>query len=148
MEGSITVRIEKPAAEVFAYVADLERAVEFVPNLVSMRKVSEGEIGVGARYEEVVRMAGQEGDGTLEVTEYDPPRLFAHRGEGGSARFTARFIVEPDGENACNFTHEYSVKLSGFSARVLAPLVNRTVKSSNEEAAANLQPILESGSLD
>jgi carbon monoxide dehydrogenase subunit G len=144
LEGKITVRINRPAAEVFAYVADLETAVEYVPSLVSMRKVSPGEIGVGARYEEVVEMGGRNGDGTLEVTEYDAPRLFAHRGQGGPVSFTARFIVEPDGEDACSFTHEYSVKLSGFAGKLIAPLVNRTVKSSNEQAAANLKKIMES----
>jgi carbon monoxide dehydrogenase subunit G len=148
MEGSITIRINRPAAEVFAYVADLEHAPDYVPSLVSMRKVSPGEIGVGSRYEEVVLMGGRRGDGTLEVTEYDPPRAFGHRGRGGPASFTARFTIEADGADACRLTHEYSVRLSGFSGKLIAPLVNRTVKSSSEDAVANLKRILETGTLD
>ena len=148
MEGRISVHIDRPAAEVFAYIADLEKAPEYVPSLVSIRKVSPGETGVGTRYEEVVELAGRRGDGTMEVTEYAPPRVLAHKGEGGSASFTTKFIVEPDGDDACTVTQEYSVKLSGFGGKLIAPMVNRTVKSTNEEAAANLKKILETGRLD
>ena len=54
--GTIEIDIPRPIDEVFAYVGDLETAPQWVPDLVSMRKVTEGPVGVGTRYVEMVQM--------------------------------------------------------------------------------------------
>ena len=56
MNGTASLFVERSPEEVFAYVANLENAPDWVPDLVSVTKTSEGEIGVGIRYTEVVKM--------------------------------------------------------------------------------------------
>jgi len=56
MNGTASLFVERSPEEVFAYVANLENAPDWVPDLVSVSKTSEGNVGVGTRYTEVVKM--------------------------------------------------------------------------------------------
>jgi carbon monoxide dehydrogenase subunit G len=142
-QGLLTFRVNKPPEAVFPFVGNLERAPEWVPDLLSMRKVSDGPVGVGTRYEETVRMGSKISDATLEVTEYDPPYTFAHIGQGGPSRFTARFVLKPDG-HATIVTHEYTVSLTGM-AKLLSPVINGWVRRNTEAGIDNLRRLIEDG---
>ena len=140
-EGSIEFRVAVPPEQVFALLGDLTRAPEWVPDLVSVEKLGSGPVGVGTRYHEVVKMGSQTSEAELEVTDYDPPRLFAHKGRGGPSTFTGRFVLEPDGDGT-RVTHEYTVKLSGF-AKLMTPFVVGWVRKNTEAASANVRRVLE-----
>jgi carbon monoxide dehydrogenase subunit G len=142
-KGEITFHVPRPPAEVWSVVADLERAPEWVPDLISVTKVSEGDIRVGTRYTEVVNMNGNKGDAELEVTQYDAPRVFANEGKGGPASFSAKFTLEPDGDGT-RVTHEYTVTMSGIM-KMMEPLMKGWLKKNSEEAVERLQSLIESG---
>jgi carbon monoxide dehydrogenase subunit G len=142
-EGKVEFHVRRPPEEVFAALADLEQAPRWVPDLVSVEKQTPGPVGVGTRYSEVVRMGEKVSEAELEVTEHDPPRVFAHRGQGGPARFTARFTLTPDGEGT-RVAHAYTVQLSGF-AKLLTPVVARWIRKNAETAAEGLRRSLEDG---
>ena len=139
--GSITFSIPRPPEEVFAYLADLERAPEWVPDLVSVTREGAGaetlELSVGTRFREVVRIGGKEMEGALEISEYDPPRCLAHAGQGGPSRFEARFLLEPEGEGT-RVIHEYSVEIGGFM-RMMAPVIKSWLQHTTERSVANLK---------
>ncbi len=44
------ITINRPVAEVFAYVSDLPRGTEWQPGLVEVRRITEGPEGVGTQY--------------------------------------------------------------------------------------------------
>lgn len=141
-QGEIQLRVNRPPAEVFPFVGDLEKAPQWVPDLVSVTKVTEGGVRVGTRYDEVVKMGKSTAPAELEVTEYEPDRLFAHTGEGGPSRFTGRFLLEPDGEGTL-ITHSYSVKMTGLY-KLLSPFVNSWVRKNGRAGMQNLKRIIES----
>jgi len=140
-EGRVSFHVRRPVAEVFAYVSNLELAPEWVPDLVSVRKTSTGPLGVGTRYDEVVHMGGRMAEAQLEVTEYSPPRVFAHRGQGGPAHFSARFLFTPE-EPGTLVTHEWEVRLSGMF-RLMSPLASNWVRKNVEAGMENLRRRLE-----
>lgn len=139
--GSMEIHVDRKPEDVFAYVSDLENAPQWVPDLVSVTKKTDGEIGVGTRYDEVVRMGKNEGEAQLEVTEYDPPRSFAHRGQGGPSRFTARFTFTPDGDGT-RLKHDYTVQLSGF-AKLMTPMITGWVRKNADAGMQKLKEALE-----
>jgi carbon monoxide dehydrogenase subunit G len=139
--GVFTIRLERPPEAVFPLVANLERAPEWVPDLVSVTKQTPGAIGPGTRYSEVVRMGNNTGTGQLEVVEYEPPLNFMHKGESGPARFVGRFTLEPDGSGTL-LTHEYTVKLKGLF-RFLDPLIGGWVGRNAQAGLANLSRIID-----
>jgi len=141
-KGRIVFRVAQPPDIVFPYLSDLENAPEWVPDLVSVQKVTEGPIGVGTRYAEVVRMGSRMEKADLEVTEYAPDRVFAHSGRGGPSTFSARFELEPD-DGGTRITHSYSVSMSGMF-KLVAPLATNWIRKNTEAGVENLTRLLES----
>jgi len=136
-QGSLTFTVPKSPAEAFAYIADMEKAPEWVPDLVRVKQLTPGEVAVGTKFSETVMMGNKEMEGSMEVTEYDPPHAYAHDGEGGPARFTARFTFEPDGAGT-HVVHDYTVTFSG-AMKLMGPVLGSWVKKNSEKAIENLQ---------
>jgi carbon monoxide dehydrogenase subunit G len=126
--------------EVFRFLTDLERAPEWVPELLSMERMSEGDLGVGSRYAQLARMVGRPTRTEIVVTEYDPPCRCAHEGGGESMRFAARFTVEkhPWGSRV---RHDYEYTLSG-AMMLLEPLIDPWLQKNAEAAIENVKRAL------
>ncbi len=69
--------IGAPPAEVFAYLANLDKLSEWQMGVTSARRTSEGEMGVGGTAIVVRELMGQRIEAPLTITEYDPPRRLA-----------------------------------------------------------------------
>jgi len=141
-QGRNEFRVERPVSVVFAFVADVERASEWVPDLLSVEKLTSGPIGVGAKYSEKVNQGGRTGSAELTVTQYEVDRVVATEGHGGPATFSASYTFEADGD-ATNVVHEYTLELSGI-AKLMAPMIHGWLEKNNQTAVENLKRILES----
>jgi uncharacterized protein YndB with AHSA1/START domain len=93
-----SVEINRPPAEVFAYLDDLERHGEWQAEIVSTRLETDGPVGVGTRVREMRRMGRRKLDSSYEITEHDPPRSSAFVGTVGPVRPVGRVTVEPVGD--------------------------------------------------
>ena len=136
-EGSITLHVPKGPDEAFAYVSDFEKAPEWISEMANIQKVTPGEVGVGTRFTQTVSLAGAPVEMTVQVTEYDPPRVYAYDGEGGPAQFTARFTFEPDGDGT-RIRHDYDVTLGG-ALKLMGPMVGSWLKKNTETAIEKLE---------
>jgi uncharacterized protein YndB with AHSA1/START domain len=94
------IEIDRPPADVFAYVTDPARFAEWQDDVVDARQEDGGPPTLGARITTRRRIARAEVTQLQEITELDPPRLWAVRGVEGPIRAQARIVVEPvrDGE--------------------------------------------------
>ena len=136
-DGSLTLSVPRPPAEAFAYVADFERAPEWIPELTKVEKLTPGEIGVGTRFTQLVSLAGSEVEILVEVKEFDPPRVYAYEGDGGPAHFRASFTFEADGVGT-RIRHDYDVTLGG-ALKLMGPVVGGWIKRNTETAIENLK---------
>ena len=82
--------IDRPPADVYAYLTDLERIREWQPATQEVRVESE------RHYLQVMRLMGKTIESRIEVTEREPPRRFAIRTSGGPVDF--RVVHELDDE--------------------------------------------------
>lgn len=69
-----SVAISLPAAEVFAYISDLENLVDWSSTIIAVRKTSRGPIRVGTTVRATMRFLGRWSDLAFEIVEYDPAR--------------------------------------------------------------------------
>ena len=69
------VVIKAPVDEVFDLVADERNEPRYNPRIVRAKKVSDGPVGVGARFVAEPRNTGSKGGMTLTIAEYDRPHL-------------------------------------------------------------------------
>ena len=90
-----TIEIARPPDEVFAYVTDPSRFVEWQQGVVSGRIEGEGSTRVGSRCVTTRRIGGSDRTTTSEITEVDPPRRWADHGLDGPIRAKVQVGVEP-----------------------------------------------------
>lgn len=100
-----SIRIARPASEVFAFVSDLENYPRWFPGIGKMAAVDSSPIGtIGKRYAEVAYLrTGQVADITVEIVEFVAGERFAMHAslEPILPRFDYRFVAA--GEDACDF---------------------------------------------
>jgi hypothetical protein len=68
-----TVTIERPIAEVFAFLADGENDKKFSARVLEIAKATEGPPGVGTVYASTVKDAGVKTQREFKLTEFEAP---------------------------------------------------------------------------
>jgi len=140
-----SIEISRRPEDVFAYIDDLARHSEWQESLVSAKVVTDGPTKVGSRATEVRRMGSREQTGTYEVTEHDPPRVFAFRGIDGPVRPVGRGTVEPVGDGSSSrVTLELDFTGHGIG-KLLAPLARNQARKQVPKDQQQLKQRLESG---
>ena len=81
-----SVEINRRPEDVFAYLDQPDRYVEWQESLISTRVDTEGPTRVGSRGVDTRRAPGGPRDIPFEVTEHDPPRRLSFRGTGAAGR--------------------------------------------------------------
>ena len=72
-EFSGSAVIERPIADVFAFLADGTNDPKFSPRVQQISKTTDGPIGVGTVFESTVKDAGMKTTRKFELTEFDAP---------------------------------------------------------------------------
>ena len=80
LEEQITVR--RPIDETFAYTADFTNIENWDPGVEASRRVGNGPVGPGARFDLQVRFGRKALPMTYLITEYDPPNRVTLVGQG------------------------------------------------------------------
>lgn len=68
-----TVEIDRPVAEVFAFLADGENDPKFSPRVLEIKKTTDGPTGVGTVYASTVKDAGVKTQREFRITEFEEP---------------------------------------------------------------------------
>lgn len=134
-----TVTVQRPVADVFAYLSDFTTTNEWDPGTVETRRVS-GDGGVGTSYHNVSKFAGRETELVYVVEEVVPNQLFALRGENRTvvAHDTMTFREVGTGTEV-TYLAEFTFK---GVAKYLAPLLAPAFKKLGDEAEQGLREAL------
>jgi uncharacterized protein YndB with AHSA1/START domain len=145
IDFTIETRIDRPVAEVFDHVSDVDRLSTWQTNTVSAVQEGEGPLGVGTRLREVHRApGGKELESLVEVSEFERDRLFALRVVEGTP-VHARMTFEPTGGGAGTLMRFAAHgELSG-PMRLAQPLLQRVLKRQFTQQTATLKQLLEDG---
>lgn len=135
------LEVNRPPAEVFKFIADLCNEPRYVPNVIETEKLSDGPVGVGAKYREVTRvMFGRKAVSTYEVTHYDPPTTFAFRGTSGRSTFRGRWVLEATDEGTlAKFTAEAQL---AWPMKYMERVVRSSVAATFAVMGRNLKLVL------
>jgi uncharacterized protein YndB with AHSA1/START domain len=121
-----TVTLRAPAAEVFEYLTDPEKATAWQSSLVDAHFSPAGRMQLGTRITEVRKVLGRKLESTVDVTEFEPPRRFGGRVVAGPVQWEFRYtLAESEGSTTLSFD------LEGDPGRFLGPakpLVLRAMK--------------------
>ena len=143
IDFTVETPIERPAGEVFAYATDPGRLATWQTNTISSTLEGPGPLRLGSRLREVHRgPGGKEFPSVVEVTEYEPDRVFALQVREGTP-VHARMTFEPTERGTCLRFRAHG-RLTG-PMRIAEPLVGRMLRRQFTEQCATLKRVLESG---
>jgi uncharacterized protein YndB with AHSA1/START domain len=137
-----TIEIERPQAEVFAYISDLEHTPEWNWAISETRKTSPGPIGVGTTYKQT-RTVPNVATEDLEITALEPDELLEVSGELASlpAHLSYRLHSSAHGTTIVN---TIEVHPRG-PLRLLAPVAGRRIQQAVAQNLGVLKARLERG---
>ena len=136
------VTIDRPAADVFAYVTDFARVPEWQATAIEGRLESE-RMEEGAEAFEVRKLLGREMKSKLTIVEYDPPRRFATEVESGPLNYRVSLALEPEnGSTKVQFVLEGEP--GGFFS-FDEPVVEEQVRNQIKDDFRSLKIRLETG---
>ena len=72
MDIRFDITIDRPVADVFAYLADSTNAPEWIGAARKREQITEGAVGVGTTFAGTDRFPGRDVEWTMEVTEFEP----------------------------------------------------------------------------
>ncbi|MEP7041267.1 MAG: SRPBCC family protein [Chloroflexota bacterium] len=136
-----SVSINRPASEVFAFVADGENALRWRPGVLDVARQS-GE-GLGAIYRQGVKgPGGRRIAADYEIIAFEPDRRIAFRAIAGPVRPTGEYRFKSEaGGTAVSLALEATV--TGWKRLVMGRAVQSTMES-EVRTLETLKTILES----
>ncbi len=141
-----SVEISRSPEDVFAYLTDFSRSLEWQENLVSASLEGEEPLRVGSHVKMTRRIGRSERKMTNEVTDHNPPRSFGFRGIDGPIRAIGKGTVEPVGDGTrSRFTMELDFEGHGIGKLLVPLVVRRQARSDMAKSQERLKARLESG---
>jgi uncharacterized membrane protein len=140
-EASHSVEINRPAADVFAFLGDGENDPQWRSGVLDVRRRSGH--GQGAVYEQGVKgPMGRRVPADYEITAYEPDRRIAFRAIAGPVRPEGSYELTPiDGRTRVTFSLRYTPRGMG---RLMSPMVGKTMRAEVAQLD-RLRAVLEGG---
>ena len=137
------LEVARPIDEVWTFVSDFANSATWDPGVAEARKITEGPVRVGTRYELTVIFNGKRLPMTYEVTVYDPPDRVELRGTGEKvlAVDDIRFSSTQAG-TAVHYTAD--LRLRGL-LRLAEPLTRSRFDAIGKAAIDGMRRTLETG---
>jgi uncharacterized protein YndB with AHSA1/START domain len=140
---AVAVEIERPIHEVWSFVADSERTVEWIAEFTAVHKESPGPTGVGT----IVRYEIGNRSGTWEIVAWDPPNRVAWDGPpltrmGGGGRPRGFHELRAIGDARTLLTMHFQPELSGTLV-LFRPYLKRWLRRQRDADAQTLKALIE-----
>jgi uncharacterized protein YndB with AHSA1/START domain len=139
----VTVYIDRPVAEVFAFVTDPANFPRWAGALVKeSRQTSPGPVTVGTTFTQVNTLMGRRFVSEMRVATYDPPRRYEYITTSGPIRFAGHYTFAAVGDGT-RFTSVDESQPSGW-LRYLQPLLQPFAQRQIRVNLGRLKAVIES----
>lgn len=138
-----SIEIKRSPEDVFAYLSDLARHVEWQTSLQDVKVQGDGPVSVGTRLVERRKVPGGAREMTLEITEHESPRRMGFRGVDGPIRAVGSVTISAEGEGS-RLDLELDFEGHGLG-KLLLPLVRSQARKEVPLDQQRLKERLEAG---
>ena len=136
-----TVTINRPASEVFDYLADGTHNREWRSGVLEIERSSPAD-GPGAAYRQILAgPGGRRIDGDYRVTVFDPPRRLEFQVIAGPARPAGVFELTENPDQTTRVRFSLDLKPAGLM-KLMTPMITRQVRHEVSQLD-NLKTVLE-----
>ena len=142
----VTVDVDRPPEEVFAYVADFENNPAWQSGVETARFTADGPLGVGSTYVQEAGFLGRRIESTFEVTAFEPGTMVRIESVAGTFPIQVTRRVDPI-EGGSRVTATVEGEPDGVF-RLAAPLVTPLMRRRIEGDYRRLKALLESATIE
>lgn len=131
IETSTAIEIDRPAADVFAFVSEFTNNPRWQRGQRECRWTSPPPLRVGSTYDQHARFLGRDLVNSFRVLELDPGTRVKFTSTAGTFPLTITRTVEPLDASRARFTEHVAGDPRGIfriAEPILRPLVARTIK--------------------
>ncbi|HEX2045438.1 MAG TPA: SRPBCC family protein [Gaiellaceae bacterium] len=139
-----TVEIAAAPEEVFPYLVDGERRLEWMGVLQESEKLTDGPPGVGSRWRDVFEDHGHRIELDAELEEYEPGRRLVVRLRNRAFESTSTQVLE-EAAGGTRLTAVIETEYKALAARLMAGVVTRHAQKQLEADLTRLKAIVERG---
>ena len=136
-----SVQINRSPEDVFDFLVDLRNELEWNPDVESMKKLTDGPIGVGTKF-----LAKWKQSKLIEVEciRFERPRRWTYS-NGGPLTVVFDITLTPQG-NATLFVSRFNVRPRGLM-QLFFPIVLQQLKRAEKQNMAHIRNALEKGGI-
>ena len=135
-----------PIEAAFDYVADFANAQAWDPGVASARRIDDGQVAVGARYDLGVRMGGRVASMEYRITELDRPRRVVLVGAGANVDAVDDIRFERSGDRTV-IDYTADIRLGGL-LRFAQPFLGGSFAKIARDAAGGMERTLAARAAD
>jgi carbon monoxide dehydrogenase subunit G len=136
-----TESIARPAADVFAFVSDVRNDPRWHTDVLEARLIEGSSVAQGSTFAITFKPFMGESEGTVTVSEYQPPNRVVLRSRMGKMKPATILTVAPDGGGS-RITRRIEMEATGL-LRLMAPFMGGMARKRNAGFLANLKRELE-----
>ena len=144
IRNEVSLRIDKPVEEVFAFVDDESRAQDWLSRCVALKQVTEGTKGVGTQLHYTYQDPGRTGEMDGRVTAYEKDRRLAMHYTDPMFDVDVDFWFAPEGDGT-TVRHATSITPKSLMAKLMSPIIRGATGKQIVQDTQALKRILESG---
>jgi uncharacterized protein YndB with AHSA1/START domain len=141
VDRSDSILIDRPAEEVFAYVADVTNDPSWHTDILEARKTTEGPVGMGTFWHTRFKPSMGNSEADMQVVSFEPNRVLAMKGDVGPMHPTLTYRFEP-ADGGTMFTRRVQITVSGWM-KIMQPVMGVMLPKQNQGFLANLKQVLE-----
>ena len=143
----VTETIERPIAEVWAYIEDPRNELDWQSAAREREPLDDSQTGTGTRFRGVDGFLGRKLTFVWEVTEHEPEVCLVVRAVEGPMEAEFGFELTPvDGGTKVTYRGEAESGFGGLFGRLLDPVVTGIFQRESQTDLAKLKAILEARS--
>ena len=136
-----SIVIDRPIEVVWDYATDIELFPEWNENVIEIRYLTDGPVGVGTRALDVREMMGRRVEQEMEVTTFDRPHLFEAKSLAGPFDIEVAYHFEEvgDGTRVTTVAEGTMGGLFKLASPLLKPMMGRQLEQELERLKAILE---------
>lgn len=136
-----SITIDRPADQVFAFIADLENLPKWQSGVTESKVLSTGTIRVGTQFREAVKVVGRSAEILCEIIEYVPGNRISFKAASPAIQYEGRYSFEPI-RTGTRLTFSGWTRLGGFW-RLVEPFFGGEVKKELEGEMQRIKSLVE-----
>jgi uncharacterized protein YndB with AHSA1/START domain len=140
IKHEVTIHLNKPVEQVFAFLTDTSQLSTWQSNLIKSEQLTEGPLRKGSRFREIRRINNKETEIQGEITALEPNKRLETKTVTKPEAMVS-YLLDPE-QGGTRLSYKFVLITSG-PMRLIEPIMASSIKKGSEADFETLKQILE-----